>query len=154
MPFMEKIVFLDRGTVTVPFGRPEIAHEWVNFDRTAPEETVERLEGATIAVTNKVKLRESELSALPQLKYIAITATGFDNVDIITCRKRGIQVSNVPGYARRSVPEHVMMLIPAQSQHQHHHMLRDRPAAIDTDTGHLKGSFFALSEFPILHNRP
>ncbi len=108
---MEKIVFLDRGTITVPFGKPEIAHEWLDYDRTAPEETVERLMGATIAVTNKVKIREAELSKLPALKFIAITATGYDNIDLTACQKRGIQVSNVPGYARQSVPEHVMMLI-------------------------------------------
>lgn len=108
---MTKIVFLDRGTVTVPLRKPRIAHEWVDFERTEPGETVERLKDATIAVTNKVKLQERELSELPQLKYIAITATGFDNVDFAFCQKRGIQVSNVPGYARESVPEHVMMLI-------------------------------------------
>jgi glycerate dehydrogenase len=58
-----------------------------------------------------VKLREEELSAIPSLKYIAITATGYDNVDLAACRKRGVLVSNVPGYARQSVPEHVMMLM-------------------------------------------
>ena len=61
--------------------------------------------------TNKVKLREAELSALPELKFIAITATGFDNVDVAFCRKQGIGVANVPGYARQSVPEHVLLLI-------------------------------------------
>lgn len=108
---METIVFLDRGTVTAPFRKPSIAHEWLDYERTSPEETVERLRGATIAVTNKVKLRETELSALPDLKFIAITATGYDNVDLAACKKRGVYVSNVPGYARQSVPEHVMMLI-------------------------------------------
>src|ERR1035437_1612781 len=108
---METIVFLDRGTVTAPFRKPSIAHEWLDYERTSPEETVERLRGATIAVTNKVKLRETELSALPDLKFIAITATGYDNVDLAACKKRGVYVSSVPGYARQSVPEHVMMLI-------------------------------------------
>jgi len=108
---MEKIVFLDRGTVTAPFRKPSIAHEWLDYEYTAPEETIERLSAATIAVTNKVKLREAELSALPQLKFIAITATGFDNVDLATCRERKILVANVPGYAHQSVPEHVLLLI-------------------------------------------
>ena len=107
---METIVFLDRGTVTVPFRRPAMAHEWLEYERTSPQETVERLRGASIAVTNKVKLQQAALSALPQLKLIAITATGFDNVDLAFCRQKGIQVANVPGYARQSVPEHVMML--------------------------------------------
>jgi len=108
---MESIIFLDRGTVIVSFRKPAVAHTWVDYERTVPEETVERLHGATIAVTNKVKLHDAELSQLPELKFIAITATGFDNVDLAFCRRRGIAVANVPGYARQSVPEHVMMLI-------------------------------------------
>lgn len=108
---MQTIVFLDRGTVTVPFRKPSFAHEWLDYAHTAPEETIERLRDATIAVTNKVKLRETELSELPKLKFIAITATGFDNVDLAACRQRKILVANVPGYARQSVPEHVLMLI-------------------------------------------
>jgi len=108
---MQKIIFLDRGTVTVVFRKPAIPHEWIDYDHTSPEETVERLRGAAIAVTNKVKLREADLAQLPDLKFIAITATGFDNIDLPACRTRGITVSNVPGYARESVPEHVLMLI-------------------------------------------
>jgi glycerate dehydrogenase len=108
---MEMIVFLDRGTITVPFRKPAFANRWLDYDSTAPADTVKRLKGATIAVTNKVKLREPELSALPELKFIAITATGFDNIDLTYCRRRKIAVSNVPGYSRRSVPEHVLMLI-------------------------------------------
>src|SRR4029077_15901296 len=97
---METIVFLDRGTITVPMRKPKLAHEWVDFERTAPEETLSRLVSATMAVTNKGKLKEPELSQLPKLKFIAITATGYDNIDIAVCRKRGIAVANVPGYAR------------------------------------------------------
>src|SRR5205814_2277392 len=108
---METIVFLDRGTITVPMRKPKIPHAWMDYDRTAPEETVERLASATMAVTNKVKLKEPELSQLPKLKLIAITATGYDNIDIAFCRKRKIAVANAPGYARHSVPEHVLMLI-------------------------------------------
>src|SRR5258706_832221 len=99
---METIVFLDRGTVTVPFRKPAIAHEWIDFDHTSAEETVDRLIEATIAVTNKVKLREPELSQLPKLKFIAITPTVFDNLDLDACRHRKIQVANVPGYAHQS----------------------------------------------------
>ena len=89
-----------------------MAHEWVDYDYTSPEEIVERLGEATIAVTNKVKLREPELSSLTKLKLVALTATGFDNVDLVACRKRGILVANIPGLcAAESVPEHVMMLI-------------------------------------------
>jgi len=108
---METIVFLDRGTISVPFRKPQMAHEWLEYERTAPEDTVERLRGATIAVTNKVKLREAELSQLPGLKFIAVTATGYDCVDVSWCRTHGVSVANVPGYTGALVPEHVFMLI-------------------------------------------
>ena len=72
---MQNIVFLDRGTVTVPFRMPKIVHEWVDYPRTETAEVVERLGGTAIAVTNKVQLREPELAKLPQLQFIAITAT-------------------------------------------------------------------------------
>jgi len=146
-------VFLDRGTVTVPFRKPTIPHEWVDYDWTAPEETVERLHGATIAVTNKVKLREAELSALPKLKFIAITATGFDNVDVDFCRKRGIGVANVPGYARQSVPEHVLMLILALQRNLPAYLkaVRDgrwqvspQPTVNDIPVGDLHGTTLGL----------
>jgi glycerate dehydrogenase len=108
---METIVFLDRGTVTVPFRKPAFLHEWVDYERTLPEETMGRIRHATVVVTNKVKLRGPELEAAPNLKLIAVTATGFDNIDLEFCRKRSILVSNIPGYARGSVPEHAMMLM-------------------------------------------
>ncbi len=143
MPLLvETIVFLDRGTVTVPFRKPAIAHEWLDFDRTAPEETVGRLRGVTIAVTNKVKLREAELAALPQLKFIAITATGFDNVDLAACRKRKIAVANVPGYARNTVPEHVLMLALA--------LRRNLPAYRDA----LRAGRWQTSSQPFLNELP
>src|SRR5207237_7140149 len=66
---------------------------------------------ATIAISNKLALREPELSQLPELKLIAIAATGSDNVDLDYCRKHGIAVSNTRGYAVNSVPEHVLMMI-------------------------------------------
>jgi glycerate dehydrogenase len=97
--------------MTVPLRKPKFPHEWIDYGGTRPDETVERLTPATIAVTNKLKLGEPELSHLPKLKFIAITATGYDNVDLVDCRKRGIAVANVPGYARHSVPEHVMLLM-------------------------------------------
>ena len=72
---------------------------------------MERLRGATIAVTNKVPLRERELSQLPGLRLIAVAATGVDCVDTAYCRSRGLAVAHVPLYARSSVSEHVFMLV-------------------------------------------
>ncbi len=108
---MEQIVFLDRNTLRAELRRPAFAHRWVEYAETSRDEVVERLRGATIAITNKAPLRETELAQLPALKFIAVAATGVDIIDIDYCRKRGIQVSNVRNYAPRSVPEHVFALI-------------------------------------------
>ncbi len=83
---------------------------------TAAAEIVERLKEATIVITNKVPLREAELSQLPELKFIAVAATGVDIIDLDYCRKRNLPVSNVRNYARHAVPEHVLMLILALSR--------------------------------------
>ena len=48
---------------------------------------------------------------MPALKLIAVAATGTDNIDLQSCRERGVGVSNVRGYATHTLPEHVLMLI-------------------------------------------
>src|SRR6266850_4377442 len=108
---MERIVFLERDTIAADFRRPNFDHEWIEFGESFQDEVVERLRGATIAISNKLALREPELSQLPELKLIAIAATGSDNIDLDYCRRHGIAVSNARGYAVNSVPEHVLMMI-------------------------------------------
>jgi glycerate dehydrogenase len=108
---MQRIVFLDRGAISANFRKPSFEHEWVDFDQTALDEIVPRLSDATIAITNKVPLRDETLSQLPSLKMIAVCATGYDIVDIESCRSRGIAVANVSGYAAQTLPEHVLMLM-------------------------------------------
>jgi glycerate dehydrogenase len=110
---MTRIVFLDRGTMG-PLGqlvRPAFAHEWIEYDRTRPDEVVERLANCDIAISNKVPLRRESIAGLPRLKMIAIPATGYDAFDIDACVERGIVVSNVRGYAVNTVPEHTFALI-------------------------------------------
>ena len=108
---MEKIVFLDRSTVKAEFRKPSFEHEWTDYQMTQPNETVGRLQSATIAITNKVALREATLEQLPNLKMIAVAATGTDCVDSKYCRQNEIVVSNVRDYAIHSVPEQVFSLI-------------------------------------------
>ncbi len=107
----QKIVFLDRGTIIADFRRPGFEHEWTEYETSAADEVVERLEAATIAITNKIPLREAALARLPRLKLIAVCATGVDIVDLEAARRRDVAVANVRGYALHSVPEHVMMLM-------------------------------------------
>lgn len=108
---MERIVFLDRSTLIADVRRPAFAHEWTEYQMSAPADVVLRLQTATIAITNKVPLREAELARLPHLKFIAVAATGVDIIDLDYCRERNLPVANVRGYARHAVPEHVLMLI-------------------------------------------
>lgn len=108
-----RVVFLDRATIgpTVSITRPSFEHEWVEYDRTAPDQVAERAAGADIVITNKAPLRADTLAALPDLKMISIAATGYDVIDIEACRERGVTVSNVRGYAVNTVPEHTFALI-------------------------------------------
>ena len=110
---MTRIVFLDRSTIgpSVALTKPSFPHEWVDHDRTRPDQVVERLKGAQIAVCNKVPIRRAAIEQLPDLKMIAIPATGYDAFDIDACKERGIVVSNVRGYASHTVPEHTFALI-------------------------------------------
>jgi glycerate dehydrogenase len=145
---MERIVFLDRSSLEAEVRRPSFAHEWIEYGESIPSQVVERLEGATIAITNKVRLREAELSQLPSLRFIAIAATGHDIIDLEYCRRRGVAVSNVRNYARHSVPEHALMLMLALRRN----LLSYRRDVVDGAWN--KARAFCLFDHPIhdLHN--
>lgn len=110
---MEKIVFLDRGTIApqIRMGVPSFPHAMSEYDQTTPDQLVERSKDATILINNKVKLSAETLAQLPKLKMIAIAATGTDCVDKKYCLTHGVTVSNIRGYAIHTVPEHAMALI-------------------------------------------
>jgi glycerate dehydrogenase len=73
--------------------------------RTRPGELLERCQGATALITNKVVLDAATVGALPGLRYIGVCATGTNVVDLAAARARGIAVTNVPGYAARAVAQ-------------------------------------------------
>ena len=105
------VVFLDRQSVKANVRRPRCARAYQEYDKTAPDQVVERLRDATVAISNKVALREPTLAQLPRLKLIAVAATGYDVIDIESCRRRGIAVANIRNYAVHTVPEHVFALV-------------------------------------------
>jgi glycerate dehydrogenase len=107
----EHVVFLDRSTLQATVRRPAFEHTWEEFDTTSPEQTVDRLRNATVALTNKAPLRGDVLAQLPKLKMIAVAATGYDVIDVPACRERGIAVANIRNYAVHTVPEHAFALI-------------------------------------------
>lgn len=110
---MQKIVFLDRATLApqIRLTRPSFEHEFIEYDHTQADQVAARLEGATIAITNKVPLTADTLARLPSLKLVAVAATGTDCVDKEACEKHGIRVSNIRGYAVNTVPEHTFALM-------------------------------------------
>ena len=113
---MLRIVQLEGESLIANVRRPGFDHQWVEYARTAPDEVVGRLAGAAVAITNKVPIDAAAIAALPELKMIAVSATGTNNVDLEACRQRGIVVSNIRGYAERTVPEHVLALLLALSR--------------------------------------
>lgn len=108
---IEAIVFLERGTFKVDFRTPCFPHKWTNYQTTHPDQIIERLQSATIAICNKVPLRADVLSQLPSLRLIAVAATGVDNIDLEFCKSHNIAVCNGRNYATTSLPEHVLTLI-------------------------------------------
>ncbi|MEN3275797.1 MAG: glycerate dehydrogenase [Massilia sp.] len=140
---MQRIVFLDRDSLIATVRRPAFAHEWIDHPATRPDQVVERLRGATIAVTNKVPLRQQALDQLPELRMVAVAATGIDNVDLAACRARGIVVSNIRNYSLVSVPEHCFTLILALRRNL-------RAYVADVEAGRWEhSSRFCLLDHPI-----
>lgn len=123
-------VFLDLGTVDNGDLRLDALDrtmpEWRFFDLTAPADTAERLAGADLAVTNKVRIGAAELDAAPELKLIAVAATGADVIDLNAARERGVVVCNVRDYCSESVAQHVMAMILNLVTHQAFYAARAR----------------------------
>lgn len=87
------------------------------YDRTQPEEVSARCKSASIIVTNKTPVNAQTIDACPALKLIAVTATGYNIVDIAAAKMRGILVCNVPGYGTNSVAQHTFALILELANH-------------------------------------
>jgi glycerate dehydrogenase len=140
---MLRIVQLEGESLIADVRRPAFAHEWVKHAKTAPTQVVERLAGATIAITNKVAINAAAVDALPELKMVAVSATGTNNVDIEACRAHGIVVSNIRGYAEHTVPEHAMALLLALSRN----LVAWRETLLDG--GWQRAEQFCLFDHPI-----
>lgn len=108
------IVVLD-GRVLNPGDNPwdplAACGELTVYDRTRPEEVLERAAGAQVLVTNKTRLPAELIEHLPELRYIGVVATGYDVVDIAAAGRQGIPVCNVVAYGVDAVAQHVMALL-------------------------------------------
>ena len=96
------------------------------YDRTKPEETVQRCVGAEIVLTNKVIIGKAEIEHLPQLKYVGVLATGYNVVDIETAHQRGITVTNVPAYSTESVAQMVFAHLLTVTNRTEHYAIQNR----------------------------
>lgn len=109
-----KIVAIDAYTLN----HGDLSWEQINtlgdlvlYDRSADSEIVDRCKDADIVLTNKVAFNDAILQQLPNLKLIAVTATGINIIDIDAARNKGISVCNVPDYGTDSVAQHTFALI-------------------------------------------
>ena len=105
------IVFLECDALEATVRRPAFPHRWIEHGKLDAGAVVPALAGATIAIVNKTPLSAIELEQLPELKLIAISATGCDNVDLAWCAANGVAVCNIRNYAVHTVPEHAFALI-------------------------------------------
>lgn len=105
------IVVLDRDTlVNRPFDF-DFPHTLSSYGTTEAHETLERIRGADIVITNKVVISAQAFAENPQLKLVAVTATGVNNVDIEAAKQNGTTVCNIRAYGNESVAEHAFMMM-------------------------------------------
>ena len=91
------------------------------YDRSAPEQAAERIGDAEIVLLNKVKLTDETLARCPNLRFISVIGTGYNNVDVAAAAARGIPVSNVPSYGSEAIGQHAVALLLEITNHVAHH---------------------------------
>lgn len=109
-----KIVITDGHTLNpgdLSWESIEMFGEIELYPRTSPADVVRRCKEADIIVTNKTPVRAEAIRAAKHLKGIAVTATGYNIIDIAAAREVGVPVCNVPGYGTNSVAQHTFALI-------------------------------------------
>ena len=106
-----QIVVLDRDTlVNRPFAF-DFPHTLSSYGTTEAHETLVRIRGADIVITNKVVISAQAFAENPQLKLVAVTATGVNNVDVEAAKQNGTAVCNIRAYGNESVAEHAFMMM-------------------------------------------
>lgn len=91
------------------------------YDRTSPDEVIERSREAEVVLTNKVTFTRETIAQLPRLRYIGVIATGYNIVDVDAARERGVIVTNVPAYSTNSVAQIVFAHLLNITTHADHY---------------------------------
>lgn len=109
---MTTVVMLERNSfskdVVLRPLRPPL--RWKEYPSTPPDQAAHRIGEAEIIAVNKQIIDQDTLAACPNLKHIAVGATGYNTIDVQACQKLGISISNIPSYAGNTVAEHVINL--------------------------------------------
>lgn len=92
-------------------GLYDLADAVEEYPRTPPEQLIDRLRDADFAVSNKCRIDDAVLDACPRLRWVGLTATGTDSLDLEACHRHGVAVANVPGYSTESVAQHGFALL-------------------------------------------
>ena len=119
-----KIAILDGYTSTMgefDWKGIEAFGEVAAYDRTPEDKIIERARGAEAVLTNKVPMFEEQICALPELRYIGVLATGYNNVDLRCAKSRGIAVTNIAKYGTDSVAQavfaHILNIANKKEEH-------------------------------------
>jgi glycerate dehydrogenase len=120
-----RAVFLDFGTVSN--GDLDIASlervvpALVLHQQTSTAQVAERVAGFEVVFANKAVIDRATIAANPQLRLIALTATGVDNVDLAAARESGVAVCNLHDYCTPSVVQHVFAMLLALTHRLHNY---------------------------------
>lgn len=119
-----KTVIIDGATLNPGDLSWEGLREFGSYDiypHSTRQEILQRCREAGAILTNKAPLDADMLAELPHLRYIGVTATGYNIVDVKAAMERGILVTNVPTYGTDSVAQMVFALLLELTQHAGHH---------------------------------
>lgn len=91
------------------------------YDRTPADEIVSRISDAEIVITNKTPITRATMDACPNMRYIAVLATGYNVIDVNAAKEKGVPVSNVPTYGTAAVGQFAIAMLLEICHHVAHH---------------------------------
>ena len=95
--------------------------ELTGYDRTAAEDVIRRIGDAEVVFTNKAPITREVIDACPSIRFISVLATGYNCVDYVYAKEKGIPVTNIPAYGTDSVGQFAIALLLEICHHIGHH---------------------------------